>query len=155
MAGAGPVSIVLMIGAVATLLAQWGLIPVLHLGPRISTLAGMALSVVGAAIFGTAGDLHGIALGFAIAALGFGLFRPGFTSGMSLSVSRPEQGQVSGKVASVNGASYIYAPALGVWLYGHSDWIGFAAIIGFCVAVMVIGWTRLDSDEALMARADD
>ena len=142
MAGAGPVSIVLMIGAVATLLAQWGLIPVLHLGPRISTLAGMALSVVGAAIFGTAGDLHGIALGFAIAALGFGLFRPGFTSGMSLSVSRPEQGQVSGKVASVNGASYIYAPALGVWL-------------GFCVAVMVIGWTRLDSDEALMARADD
>ena len=154
-AGAGPVSIVLMIGAVATLLAQWGLIPVLHLGPRISTLAGMALSVVGAAIFGTAGDLHGIALGFAIAALGFGLFRPGFTSGMSLSVSRPEQGQVSGKVASVNGASYIYAPALGVWLYGHSDWIGFAAIIGFCVAVMVIGWTRLDSDEALMARADD
>ena len=155
MAGAGPVSIVLMIGAVATLFAQWGLIPVLHLGPRVSTLAGMALSVVGAAIFGTAGDLHGIALGFAIAALGFGLFRPGFTSGMSLSVSRPEQGQVSGKVASVNGASYIYAPALGVWLYGHSDWIGFAAIIGFCVAVMVIGWTRLDSDEALMARADD
>ncbi|MEL7690971.1 MFS transporter [Citromicrobium bathyomarinum] len=155
MAGAGPVSIVLMIGAVATLLAQWGLIPVLHLGPRVSTLAGMALSVVGAAIFGTSGDLHGIALGFAIAALGFGLFRPGFTSGMSLSVSRPEQGQVSGKVASVNGASYIYAPALGVWLYGHSDWIGFAAIIGFCVAVMIIGWTRLDSDEALMARADD
>ena len=155
LAGAGPVSIVLMIGAVATLLAQWGLIPILHLGPRVSTLAGMALSVVGAAIFGTAGDLHGIALGFAVAALGFGLFRPGFTSGMSLAVSRPEQGQVSGKVASVNGASYIYAPALGVWLYGHSDWIGFAAIIGFCVAVMVIGWTRLDSDEALMARADD
>ena len=92
LAGAGPVSIVLMIGAVATLLAQWGLIPILHLGPRVST---------------------------------------------------------------VNGASYIYAPALGVWLYGHSDWIGFAAIIGFCVAVMVIGWTRLDSDEALMARADD
>lgn len=155
MAGAGPVSIVLMIGAVATLLAQWGLIPILHLGPRVSTLAGMALGVVGAAIFGTAGDLHGIALGFAIAALGFGLFRPGFTSGMSLSVSRPEQGQVSGKVASVNGASYIYAPALGVWLYGHSDWLGFAAIIGFCLAVMAIGWTRLDSDEALMARAED
>ena len=40
LAGAGPVSIVLMIGAVATLLAQWGLIPILHLGPRVSTLAG-------------------------------------------------------------------------------------------------------------------
>ena len=119
----------------------------------------IALDIIGAtallgAVLGGAGVI-GIALGFAVAALGFGLFRPGFTSGMSLAVSRPEQGQVSGKVASVNGASYIYAPALGVWLYGHSDWIGFAAIIGFCVAVMVIGWTRLDSDEALMARADD
>ena len=155
MAGAGPVSIVLMVGAFATLLAQWGLIPVMHLGPRISTLSGMLLGVIGAILFGTATELHGIALGFAIAALGFGLFRPGFTAGASLSVSRPEQGQVSGKVASINGASYVYAPALGVWLYGHSDWIGFAAIIGFCVAVMVIGWTRLDSDAVLMARAED
>ena len=154
-AGAGPVSIVLMMGAVATLLAQWGLIPVMHLGPRVSTLSGMALGVVGAVVFGTATQLHGIALGFAIAALGFGLFRPGFTAGASLSVSRPEQGQVSGKVASINGASYIYAPALGVWLYGHSDWIGFATIIGFCIAVMAIGWTRLHSDAALMASADD
>jgi MFS family permease len=154
-AGAGPVSIVLMMGAVATLLAQWGLIPVMHLGPRVSTLSGMALGVVGAVVFGTATQLHGIALGFAIAALGFGLFRPGFTAGASLSVSRPEQGQVSGKVASINGASYIYAPALGVWLYGHSDWIGFATIIGFCIAVMAIGWTRLQSDAALMASADD
>ena len=154
-AGAGPVSIVLMMGAVATLLAQWGLIPVMHLGPRISTLAGMVLGVVGAVVFGTATELHGIALGFAIASLGFGLFRPGFTAGASLSVSRPEQGQVSGKVASINGASYVYAPALGVWLYGHSDWLGFAAIIGSCIAVMVIGWTRLDSDTVLMARAED
>ena len=155
MAGAGPVSIVLMMGAVATLLAQWGIIPVMHLGPRASTLSGMVLGIVGTALFGTAASLHGIALGFAIAALGFGLFRPGFTAGASLAVSRPEQGQVSGKVASINGAAYIYAPALGVWLYGHSDWLGFAAIIGFCVAVMVIGWTRLDSDAVLMARAED
>ena len=155
MAGAGPVSIVLMVGAFATLLAQWGIIPVMHLGPRVSTLSGMVLGVIGATIFGTAQDLHGIALGFAIAALGFGLFRPGFTAGASLSVSRPEQGQVSGKVASINGASYIYAPALGVWLYGHSDWLGFAAIIGFCLAVMAIGWTRLDSDDVLMASAED
>ena len=154
-AGAGPVSIVLMMGAVATLLGQWGLIPVMHLGPRISVLSGMVLGVIGAAIFGTASELHGIGLGFAIAALGFGLFRPGFTAGASLSVSRPEQGQVSGKVASINGASYVYAPALGVWLYGHSDWLGFAAIIGFCLAVMAIGWTRLDRDAALMARAED
>lgn len=148
-AGAGPVGIVLMVGAVATLLAQWGLIPTLRLGPRASTLWGMLLAIVGVAIIAVAGDLHAIALGFAVSSLGFGLYRPGFTAGASLAVSRPEQGQVSGKVASINGASYIYAPALGVWLYGHSDWLGFAVIIGFCVAVFVLGSRSLQSDEFL------
>lgn len=148
-AGAGPVGIVLMVGAVATLLAQWGLIPTLRLGPRASTLWGMLLAIVGVAIVAVAGDLHAIALGFAVSSLGFGLYRPGFTAGASLAVTRPEQGQVSGKVASVNGASYIYAPALGVWLYGHSDWLGFAVIIAFCIAVFAIGSRSLQSDEFL------
>ncbi|WP_435418489.1 MFS transporter [Parerythrobacter aurantius] len=147
--GAGPVGLVLMVGAVATLLAQWGLIPTLRLGPRASTLWGMLLAIVGVAIVAVAWDLHAIALGFAVASLGFGLYRPGFTAGASLAVTRPEQGQVSGKVASINGASYIYAPALGVWLYGHSDWLGFAVIIAFCLAVFVIGSRSLQSDEDL------
>ena len=148
-AGAGPVGLVLMTGAVATLLAQWGVIPTLHMGPRGSTLWGMALAIVGIAIFGAATDLHAIALGFAVASLGFGLYRPGFTAGASLAVTRPEQGQVSGKVASINGASYIYAPALGVLLYGYSEWLGFAVIIGFCLAVFALGWRSLQSDEYL------
>lgn len=147
--GAGPVGIVLMVGAVATLLSQWGLIPTLRLGPRASTLWGMALAIIGVAIVAVAGDLHAIALGFAVASLGFGLYRPGFTAGASLAVTRPEQGQVSGKVASINGASYIYAPALGVWLYGHSDFLGFAVIIGFCLAVLVLGSRSLQKDEDL------
>lgn len=147
--GAGPVGTVLMVGAVASLLAQWGLIPTLRLGPRSSTLWGILLAMVGIAIIAVAGNLHSIALGFAVSSLGFGLYRPGFTAGASLAVTRPEQGQVSGKVASVNGASYIYAPALGVWLYGHSDWLGFAVIMGFCLAVFVLGYQSLQSDEYL------
>ena len=92
-AGAGPVGTVLMAGAGATLLAQWGLIPKLNMGPRTSVLAGMALSLVGTACFAFAYDLHTIALGFAVASLGFGLYRPGFTAGASLAVSRAEQGR--------------------------------------------------------------
>lgn len=148
-AGAGPVGTVLMVGAVASLLAQWGLIPTLRLGPRASTLWGILLAMIGIAIIAVASNLHTIALGFAVSSLGFGLYRPGFTAGASLAVTRPEQGQVSGKVASINGASYIYAPALGVWLYGHSDWLGFAVIIGFCLAVWVLGYRSLQSDEFL------
>jgi MFS family permease len=150
-AGAGPVGLVLMCGAIATLLAQWGLIPMLKLGPRNSTLWGMALSIVGVFAFGLSHSLHAMALGMAIAAMGFGLYRPGFTAGASLAVSRAEQGQVGGIVASMNGAAYIVAPAIGVWLYGHHPWTAFAIIGSLCAAVFVLGWRGLDRDEMLEA----
>ena len=144
--GAGPVGLVLMSGAIATLLAQWGLIPRFNLGPRAATLSGMTVAALGVALLGAASDLHTIALGYAIASLGFGLFRPGTTAGTSLAVTRAEQGQASGVVASVAGASFIYAPALGVWLYNISDWLGFGLIIALCMAVVVLGWTNLQAD---------
>lgn len=152
LAGAGPTGLVLMAGAIATLLAQWGIIPLWHLGPRASCLWGMVLAGLGTALLSVAGDLHGITLGMALASLGFGLFRPGFTSGASLAVSRAEQGQSAGIVASVNGAAYIFAPAIGVWLYGHSPWIGFAAIEVLCVAVLVLGSRTMSDDDGLVAR---
>ena len=151
--GAGPVGTVLMAGAGATLLAQWGLIPLLNLGPRTSVLGGMALALVGTAALSFAYDLHTIALGFAIASLGFGLYRPGFTAGASLAVSRAEQGQVGGIVASLNGAAYIVAPALGVWLYNHHEAIGFAIIGGLCAAVLGWGWRALEPDPSADSEA--
>ena len=148
-AGAGPIGLVLMSGAIATLLAQWGLIPRFDLGPRAATLWGIAAAAIGTVILAVAGDLHLIALGYAIASLGFGLFRPGTTAGTSLAVTRAEQGQASGIVASLAGASYIYAPALGVWLYGHSDWLGFGLIVALCAVVLVHGWVSLQADRDL------
>jgi MFS family permease len=150
LAGAGPTGLVLMAGAIATLLAQWGLIPLLHLGPRASSLGGMVLAAIGAAVLSVAADLHAITLGVAAASLGFGLFRPGFTAGSSLAVSRAEQGQAAGIVASVNGAAYIVAPAVGVWLYGHSPWIGFATIELLCASVIALGLKSMASDEELL-----
>lgn len=147
--GAGPVGIVLMCGAIATLLAQWGLIPRFDLGPRAATLSGISVAVFGIAILGGAQELHTIALGYSIASLGFGLFRPGTTSGTSLAVTRAEQGQASGIVASVAGASFIYAPALGVWLYNINDWLGFGLIIVLCLAVLALGWFNLQADSEL------
>ena len=152
-AGAGPIGLVLMCGAIATLLAQWGIIPTLKLGPRSSTLSGVALAIVGIVLIAFAKALHPIALGVAVASLGFGLFRPGFTSGASLAVSRAEQGQVSGMVASVNGMAYIVAPALGVLLYNTVPMIGFALMAGFCVAVLALGWRALENDAVLEGRA--
>lgn len=149
-AGAGPTGIVLMAGAIATLFAQWAIIPTLHLGPRASCLWGITLAAFGTALLSFAADLHAITIGVALISLGFGLFRPGFTAGASLAVSRAEQGQSAGIVASVNGAAYIVAPAIGVWLYGHSPWIGFAAIELLCAVVVALGLGSMARDEDLL-----
>lgn len=147
-AGAGPVGLVLMSGAVATLLAQWGLIPMLGLGPRTSTLWGMGLAALGILPIAAGKDLHTIAVGFAIASLGFGLFRPGFTSGASLAVSPREQGQAAGVVASVNGAAYIAAPAIGVWLYNHSNWLAWSVMEALAISVVVLSALSMRKDPA-------
>jgi len=146
--GATLVSLVLVFGALATLLAQWGLIPRFRIGPRAATLSGMAVAALGTGVLSVAGDVYSLSLGFAIASLGFGLFRPGTTAGTSLSVSRAEQGQASGIVASVAGASFIYAPAVGVWLYNVHAPTSFGLIAAFCLAVIAFGWRglALDSD---------
>ncbi|HEV7233610.1 MAG TPA: MFS transporter, partial [Sphingorhabdus sp.] len=75
---------VMLVGAMATLLAQWGLIPMLNLAARSSVLLGSVLALVGIVLTGISYDFYGISTGFAIASLGFGLFRPGFTAGASL-----------------------------------------------------------------------
>ncbi len=147
--GAGPVGLVLMSGAIATLLSQWGIIPRFNLGPRAASLTGLLIAAAGTALLSIASSIHVIALGYAIASLGFGLFRPGTTAGTSLAVTRAEQGQASGIVASLAGASYIYAPALGVYLYGHSDWLGFGLIVALCLASFAHGWRSMQRDSVL------
>jgi len=137
-AAAGPIGLVLMCGAIAMLLAQWGLIPMLSLGPRMSTLLGMALVATGTLPVALGHDLHTIATGFAICSVGFGLFRPGFTSGASLAVGMGEQGQAAGIVAAVNGSAYIVSPAIGVWLYNHSYWMVWALVEALVLAVLVL-----------------
>ncbi|HQA18795.1 MAG TPA: MFS transporter [Novosphingobium sp.] len=148
--GAAPIGRILMIGAGATLLAQWGLIPMLRLGPKASCLTGITVAALGTALIAVAQEEHGIAVGMGLAAMGFGLFRPGFTAGASLSVTRAEQGQSAGIVASVNGAAYIFAPAIAVWLYGHSPWIGFGTIGLLCLAVIYVGVRHMSGDADLI-----
>lgn len=131
---------VMLIGAMATLLAQWGLIPMLSLAARSSVLLGAILALVGVILTGASFDFYGISTGFAIASLGFGLFRPGFTAGASLAVRRHEQGDVAGKIASINGAAYIFAPAVGVALFNFWEPATFI-LIAASLAFLII-WGR-------------
>jgi len=139
----GPISIVMMAGAAATLGAQWGLIPRLNLSPRALILWGAIIAAAG--LLGTmlSSDLYGITLGFALASLGFGFTRPGFTGGASLAVPLAEQGGVAGLITAANGISYVLAPTIGITLYGLNHDLPFAA---FAVLLLWLAWfgrTRL------------
>jgi MFS family permease len=135
------IAIVLMGGAAASLLAQWGIIPNLSMGPRQLVVWGSLLAAAGAVATGLATSLYGLILGFALASLGFGLFRPGFTSGASLAVDLHEQNAVAGMVTSVNGVAFIAAPALGVALY-HL-WMPLPFLATGVLMLALAAWVRL------------
>ncbi len=121
------ISIVMMAGASATLAAQWGLIPRLELTPKTLILAGSLTAAAGCVATMFATGLYGLVIGFALASLGFGFTRPGFTAGASLAVPTAEQGGVAGVITSANGIAYVAAPSLGMALYGLNPDLPFAA----------------------------
>ncbi len=111
------IGIVLMIGAGAALLVQWGIIPLLNLSPQKMVVTGLVIASIGTGLVGVATSLYGIASAFAVACIGFGFTRPGFTAGSSLAVDRSLQGAVAGRVTAVNGAAFVLGPSIGVGLY--------------------------------------
>ncbi|MBK6706949.1 MAG: MFS transporter [Sphingomonadales bacterium] len=135
---------VMFVGAMATLLAQWGLIPILSIGPRASILWGSFLALLGIALVGVSFDFYGITLGFALASLGFGLYRPGFNAGASLAVRRFEQGDVAGKIASINGSAYIVTPAIGIALFNWWEPATFLLMAAALLYLIVWGRKALD-----------
>lgn len=151
-----PTGIVLMMGAGSALLAQWGIIPTLNLAPRALVLVGLVLAAVGTALTGFATSLYGIATAYALASLGFGFTRPGFTAGSSLAVGPAAQGSIAGKVTSVNGASFVLGPSIGIGLYGLNDSLPYLVAGVGCVLLFVYCWLALrEPDEQEVAAFDD
>lgn len=139
----GPISIVMMAGASATLAAQWGLIPRLGASPKSLILWGALVAAVGLLWTMIATDLYGITIGFALASTGFGLTRPGFTGGASLAVPLAEQGGVAGVITAANGISFVAAPALGMALYAIDPRIPFAVSAALLLGLAIHGRRRL------------
>ena len=110
------IAIAMMFGAVAGLLAQWGLIRMFEMTPRSLLRWGVGVAAIGNLIVGLAPDFYVVVAGYAISSLGFGFCRPGFTAGASIAVNSDEQARAAGAIAAVNGVNVILAPAF-VWLY--------------------------------------
>ena len=113
----GFTAVAMMAGAVAGLLAQWGLIRMFRMAPRDLLRWGAGLAAVANLLVAFAPSYSAVVIGYALASLGYGFCRPGFTAGASLAVGLSEQARAAGAIAAVNGISVVAAP-LFVWLYG-------------------------------------
>lgn len=111
------ISLAMFAGAAATLLAQWGLIPMLKLQPRDLVRWGAALALIGNVLSITAPGYYGVVMGYAVVSMGLGFARPGFTAGSSLSVGAAEQGAIAGLMMALAGLSFLLPPVIGVALY--------------------------------------
>ncbi|HYZ47271.1 MAG TPA: MFS transporter [Sphingomonas sp.] len=140
---AAETGMVLMTGAGAALLAQWGLIPNLKLAPRQLALAGAALAALGCALTGFAQSLYLLQVAYGLASLGFGFLRPAYTAGASLAVGQREQGAVAGRTTSVNGAVFVLGPSIGVGLYQFWSALPYLTAAAALILLMPYVWTRL------------
>ncbi len=122
----GFIQVAMMGGAVAGLMAQWGLIRIFHMKPRDLLIWGAGLAGVGNVFITLAPSYGAVVTAYALTSIGYGFARPGFSAGGSLAVTEEEQGRVAGAVTAVNGSCVIITPILGVWLYDHLHWAPFA-----------------------------
>ncbi len=123
------IGIAMLAGAAATLMAQWGLIPLLKLQSADLMRWGAGLALLGNVMTIAAPGYYGVVIGYAVISLGVGFARPGFTAGSSLSVQPHEQGAVAGLMMSLAGLSFLGPPVIGVALYELAEPAPFVANI--------------------------
>lgn len=134
----GAIGVVMVAGAVAGLLAQWGLVGLCGMMPRALLRWGSFLAVLGNVLIVVLPGFTALAASFALLSFGYGLARPGYTAGASLAVGEGGQGAVAGAVSAIAGASIVVVPTLAVGLYEWKPGLPFlvfgAVMAGLLVA---------------------
>lgn len=111
------IGIAMTAGAIAALIAQWGLVRLLSLSPPAMMRAGAMLAAVGNAAAAFHGGAGAAVLGFVLASFGYGLARPGFSAAASLAGSAKEQVGIASAVTLIAGASITLPPILASLAY--------------------------------------
>jgi MFS family permease len=115
----------LMASALAALFAQFVIVQRSRFSARVLTAAGLCLAGLSNALFLVAHNFPLVVAALILSGLGFGMARPGFTSGASLSVAPHEQGAVAGLINAAGAAGFIFGPVIG-WLYEISPVVPYA-----------------------------
>jgi MFS family permease len=115
----------LMTSALAALFAQFVIVQRLRISSRRLTAAGLIFAALSNAVFLVAHSFPLVIAALVLSGLGFGMARPGFTSGASLSVAPHEQGAVAGLIGAAGAAGFIFGPVIGS-LYEISPFVPYA-----------------------------
>jgi MFS family permease len=134
-AAQGFIALAMMFGAIASLVAQWGLIRLFRMKPRGLMRWGVALAALGNLAVALAPSYWAVVVGYTIACLGFAFARPGSTAGSSLAVELHEQARVGGAFSIVNVTTMVCAP-LYVMLYEQVGWGPFALNVAMMVGLL-------------------
>lgn len=111
------IGIAMTAGAIAALLAQWGLVRLLSLSPLAMMRAGAGLACVGNVLPVASGGAGAAVLGFVLASFGYGLARPGFSAAASLAGSAKEQVGIASAITLIAGASITLPPIVASMAY--------------------------------------
>jgi len=134
------IGLAMFAGAAATLLAQWGLIPLLNMQPRGLMRWGAALALAGNLLSVAAPDFFAVVIGYALVSLGLGFARPGFTAGSSLAVGPGDQGAVAGLMMALAGISFLFPPVIGVALYEWTEPAPFVLNLGMGGLALILAF---------------
>ena len=146
------IGVAMLAGAAATLMVQWGLIPLLKLQPRALMRWGAGMALAGNLISIAAPGYFGVVVGYAVVSMGVGFARPGFMAGSSLAVGPHEQGAVAGLMMALAGLSFLAPPVIGVALYQIAEFAPFAGnavMLAGAVAVCFLS-AALKADTAVV-----
>ncbi|MDZ4776485.1 MAG: MFS transporter [Alphaproteobacteria bacterium] len=124
----------LMVGALALLATQLGLLRLLKLQGRSLMVLGAIVIACGVLLQISATTLNFLLVAQFMQGVGFGLARPGFSGGASLSVKPEEQGGLAGLTVAVSGAGFVISPLAGVTLY---EFAGMHAPLWLAVGILV------------------
>lgn len=131
-----------MVGALALLATQVGLLRILKLGARSLMVVGAIIMALAVLVQIWADSLNLLLVSQMLLGVGGGLARPGFSGGASLSVRQEEQGGLAGLVVAISGAGFVFSPLTGVTLYEvagvHAPlWLAVALLIGMAVFALL------------------
>lgn len=129
-----------MSSSMAALFAQLVLIQRVRISARAMTNWGLGAALACSLIFLLSGQFGPLVVALALSGLGFGMARPGFTSGASLSVAPHEQGAVAGIIGGASAMGFIAGPLIG-YMYEWSPYIPYTFMGVLMVALFLFMWS--------------